>query len=45
MAENEGKPVGKPLDYDAFHYEHQIPGGMQATSILSSSRPGFPIDP
>jgi oxaloacetate decarboxylase alpha subunit len=28
IAENEGKPVGVPAEYDAFHYEHQIPGGM-----------------
>ena len=28
IAEREGKPVGVPVEYDAFHYEHQIPGGM-----------------
>jgi oxaloacetate decarboxylase alpha subunit len=28
IAEHEGKPVGVPIEYDAFHYEHQIPGGM-----------------
>ncbi len=28
IAEREGKPVGVPIEYDAFHYEHQIPGGM-----------------
>ena len=28
IAEQEGKPVGEVLEYDAFHYEHQIPGGM-----------------
>jgi oxaloacetate decarboxylase alpha subunit len=28
IAEAEGKPVGVPVQYDAFHYEHQIPGGM-----------------
>lgn len=28
IAEQEGKPVGTPQDYDAFHYEHQLPGGM-----------------
>jgi oxaloacetate decarboxylase (Na+ extruding) subunit alpha len=28
IAEAEGKPVGVPVAYDAFHYEHQIPGGM-----------------
>lgn len=28
IAEREGKPLGQPAEYDAFHYEHQIPGGM-----------------
>lgn len=28
VAKQEGKPVGEVLEYDAFHYEHQIPGGM-----------------
>lgn len=28
VAEQEGKPVGVPAEYDAFHYEHQVPGGM-----------------
>jgi oxaloacetate decarboxylase (Na+ extruding) subunit alpha len=28
IAEREGKPVGVPAEYDAFHYQHQIPGGM-----------------
>ena len=28
VAEQEGKPVGRVLEYDSFHYEHQIPGGM-----------------
>ena len=28
IAQQEGKPVGEVLEYDAFHYEHQIPGGM-----------------
>ncbi|MDA8108221.1 MAG: pyruvate carboxylase subunit B [Betaproteobacteria bacterium] len=28
IAEREGKPLGAPLEYDPFHYEHQIPGGM-----------------
>jgi oxaloacetate decarboxylase alpha subunit len=30
IAEAEGKPVGVPQEYDAFHYEHQIPGGMMS---------------
>lgn len=28
IARREGKPIGVPAEYDAFHYEHQIPGGM-----------------
>jgi oxaloacetate decarboxylase (Na+ extruding) subunit alpha len=28
IAEQEDKPIGEVLEYDAFHYEHQIPGGM-----------------
>lgn len=28
IAKNEGLPIGVPMEYDAFHYEHQIPGGM-----------------
>jgi oxaloacetate decarboxylase alpha subunit len=28
LARREGKPLGQIAEYDAFHYEHQIPGGM-----------------
>ncbi len=28
VAQNEGLPLGVPLEYDQFHYAHQIPGGM-----------------
>jgi oxaloacetate decarboxylase alpha subunit len=28
IAEREGKPVGRVLEYDEFHYHHQVPGGM-----------------
>lgn len=28
VAKQEGKPLGEVLEYDSFHYEHQIPGGM-----------------
>ena len=28
IAKREGKPIGDILEYDAFHYEHQMPGGM-----------------
>ncbi len=30
VAEQEGKPLGQVLEYDAFHYEHQVPGGMMS---------------
>src|SRR5262249_19253926 len=23
-----GKPLGRPVEYDPFHYRHQVPGGM-----------------
>lgn len=28
IAEREGKPIGVPVEYDNFHYQHQMPGGM-----------------
>ena len=28
ITEQEGLPKGIPMAYDAFHYEHQMPGGM-----------------
>ena len=28
IAKREGKPVGAPLEYDEFHFHHQVPGGM-----------------
>ncbi len=28
LADQEGKPLGVPMAYDAFHYQHQMPGGM-----------------
>jgi len=28
VAAQEGNPVGLPVEYDTFHYEHQVPGGM-----------------
>ncbi len=28
IAEKEGLPIGVPAEYDLFHYEHQVPGGM-----------------
>jgi oxaloacetate decarboxylase alpha subunit len=28
VAQQEGKPVGRPAEYDGVHFDHQIPGGM-----------------
>ncbi|WP_439111712.1 pyruvate carboxylase subunit B [Lentibacter sp.] len=28
IAEVEGKPTGAPVEYDEFHYHHQVAGGM-----------------
>ncbi len=28
VAQQEGLPIGVPLEYDLFHYGHQVPGGM-----------------
>lgn len=28
LAAREGFPLGQPVEYDAFHYRHQMPGGM-----------------
>jgi pyruvate/oxaloacetate carboxyltransferase len=28
IAEEEGLPIGVPAEYDLFHFEHQVPGGM-----------------
>jgi pyruvate/oxaloacetate carboxyltransferase len=28
IAEKEKLPVGAPMEYDLFHFEHQVPGGM-----------------
>ncbi len=28
VAAREGKPLGRVAEYDPFHYEHQVPGGM-----------------
>lgn len=30
LAAQEGFPLGAPMEYDVFHYKHQMPGGMLA---------------
>jgi oxaloacetate decarboxylase (Na+ extruding) subunit alpha len=41
IAEQEDKPVGQILEYDAFHYEHQIPGGMLSNFRLQLAELGL----
>ena len=31
IAQEQGRPVGTPLEYDLSYYEHQVPGGMVST--------------
>ncbi|MBN2319901.1 MAG: pyruvate carboxylase subunit B [Acidobacteria bacterium] len=33
IAESEGFPIGAPREYDLFHFEHQVPGGMMSNLI------------
>jgi oxaloacetate decarboxylase alpha subunit len=28
VAKKDGLPIGKPVEYDEFQYQHQVPGGM-----------------
>jgi pyruvate/oxaloacetate carboxyltransferase len=28
IAEKEGLPIGVPMEYNLFHFQHQVPGGM-----------------
>ncbi|HLA81528.1 MAG TPA: pyruvate carboxylase subunit B [Thermoleophilia bacterium] len=28
VAEEEALPIGRPVEYDLFHFQHQVPGGM-----------------
>ncbi|MCD6679426.1 MAG: pyruvate carboxylase subunit B [Burkholderiaceae bacterium] len=41
VAEQEGKPVGVPLEYDATHYHHQVPGGMRSNFESSLAEAGL----
>ncbi|MEE9613141.1 MAG: hypothetical protein V3W19_17930 [Desulfatiglandales bacterium] len=33
VAKNEGLPIGAPVEYDLFQYEHQVPGGVISNLI------------
>jgi oxaloacetate decarboxylase alpha subunit len=37
VAKREGKPIGRPVEYDPWHYQHQVPGGM-ITNLRSQLR-------
>ena len=41
VSEQEDKPVGQVLEYDAFHYEHQIPGGMLSNFRVQLAEAGL----
>ena len=41
VAENEGLPVGVPAEYDEFHYQHQIPGGMLSNMKFQLAQAGL----
>ena len=41
IAESEGLPVGVPAEYDEFHYQHQIPGGMLANFKFQLAQAGL----
>jgi oxaloacetate decarboxylase (Na+ extruding) subunit alpha len=41
VAEREGKPLGVPMEYDAFHFEHQVPGGMQTNFQFQLAQAGL----
>jgi oxaloacetate decarboxylase (Na+ extruding) subunit alpha len=41
VAEQEGKPLGVPMEYDAFHFEHQVPGGMHTNFQMQLSQAGL----
>ncbi|NHM28758.1 pyruvate carboxylase subunit B [Desulfofundulus sp. TPOSR] len=41
VAQREGKPLGRMVEYDPFHYEHQIPGGMISNLRSQLAEVGF----
>lgn len=41
IAEQEDKPVGQPAAYNAFHYEHQVPGGMMSNFRVQLEQVGL----
>ena len=41
VAKRTGRPIGAPAQYDAFHYQHQVPGGMIANFRVQLSQVGM----
>jgi pyruvate/oxaloacetate carboxyltransferase len=41
IAEEEGLPIGVPTEYDVFHFEHQVPGGMMTNLTRQLSEVGM----
>lgn len=41
IAKREGLPIGGPIEYDQFHYLHQVPGGMISNFRFQLSRLGM----
>lgn len=41
LAAREGFPRGEPMEYDPFHYKHQMPGGMMANWRFQLSQSGI----
>ncbi|MBI2526045.1 MAG: pyruvate carboxylase subunit B [Candidatus Rokubacteria bacterium] len=40
-AEAAGKPLGRPVEYDPFHYRHQVPGGMMTNLTAQLAEAGL----
>jgi oxaloacetate decarboxylase alpha subunit len=41
VAEQEQLPLGVPMEYDQFHYEHQLPGGMLTNMKFQLAQAGL----
>lgn len=41
VAEQDGLPLGVPMEYDQFHYEHQLPGGMLTNMKFQLAQAGL----
>jgi oxaloacetate decarboxylase alpha subunit len=46
IAERQGRPLGAPVEYDLYYYQHQVPGGMLSTlkRHLSEIKMGHRLD-